>query len=661
MDPAPHEEEKIERLRNAIYSRQYAGKIGERPRRALEPERDSLPGDWHEPEKGAARSIVAPRVLGYTRKLLMWLLAASIVFFLAAVSFFIYYFAFGGGSGAAAPSNIDISVSGPPQVSGGELTKLQVVVTNRNRAPLELADLVVTYPSGTRSPLDFASDFPSQRVSLGSIEAGGSRQGTISAVFAGRSGVQENVKVELEYHVQGSSAVFVASQNYTLSFGSSPLTLSIDGNTQTISGQPLQIQVTVASNASAVVNDVLLHVDYPFGFSFSSSDPSPSSQGNWQLGPISPGERKTVTLRGSLTGEPGDSRTFRISAGTRDSATSSNITTTLAADTFAVEVSQPFLGLTVAVNKDSSPSVIAGPGDTETVTVAYQNNLKTEITNAVIVARLSGIEIDGTTVKTSDGFYRSTDDTVLWDKTTTAGILSSIAPGQKGVVSFSFQIPTSDVLKNITNPHLDISVNAAGARLSETGVPQNLQSAARQSIKLATDLQLNAQALYYANPFGSTGPIPPKAGTETTYALVFTVTNSTNKITGAKVTATLPSYVRWVGSHAPASEDLTFDQASGTFTWNVGDIAPGVGIGSSTPKQLAIAIGFTPSTSQIGQQPPLVQNIKLSGIDAATGAAISRTTSPDVTTNLATVSKSGSSALVGTDPGFSPANATVVK
>jgi hypothetical protein len=155
--------------------------------------------------------------------------------------------------------------------------------------------------------------------------------------------------------------------------------------------------------------------------------------------------------------------------------------------------------------------------------------------------------------------------------------------------------------------------------------------------------------------------MPPKAGTETTYALVFTVTNTTNKIANAKITATLPSYVRWIGSHAPASEDLAFDQATGTFIWNIGDIEPGIGIGSTPPKQLAVAIGFTPSTSQIGQQPALVKSVMLTGIDSATGASVVRNATPDVTTNLATVGKSSQDALVGTDPGFSPANATVVK
>jgi hypothetical protein len=135
---------------------------------------------------------------------------------------------------------------------------------------------------------------------------------------------------------------------------------------------------------------------------------------------------------------------------------------------------------------------------------------------------------------------------------------------------------------------------------------------------------------------------------------VFTVTNTTSKITNAVVTAHLQHYVRWTGICSPNSEcdpsanKLVFNQSDGTVTWNMGDIAPGVGLNGTPPRQMAIAIGFTPSTSQIGQEPSLLQIITLSGTDDATGKTITRS-AKDVTTNI-----------LG-DPGFSAANATVVK
>lgn len=226
------------------------------------------------------------------------------------------------------------------------------------------------------------------------------------------------------------------------------------------------------------------------------------------------------------------------------------------------------------------------------------------------------------------------------------------------------------------NPNLDISINAAGNRVSDAGAPESLQSAVDQKIAVASDLELTAQGLYYSNPFGSTGPMPPKAGTETTYAIVFTVTNTTNKITDGSVTATLPPYVRWLGIFSPNTENVTFNQTAGTVTWDLGDIQPGAGLNGTAPRQAAIAIGFTPSSSQIGQQPSLLQNITLMGIDSVKAAAeqaanpgvviapeVLGTANADVTTNLTQVAHTSKDSGVNFagDPGFTAANATVVK
>lgn len=654
-----------------MYSRKISPNIHERPRRELAHDQEIVGDDWRKEEPKLAGLSVAPRFIGTTRAIFKWLLVLSVIFFVAAAGFFGYYFLFGGGSHPANPGNIDISVQGPPQVAGGEPVELQITVVNRNRVPLELADLLVTFPPGTRSVADFATELPTLRQSLGTIEPGGRRQGTISAVFSGAGGQTANVKVELEYRVQGSSAIFVSDQDYALTFTSSPLSISIDGNTQTTSGQPVQFTISIASNASAPMRDVVVDVTYPFGFKFANASPAPAKGSTWSMGDFAPGQRKSILVQGTLAGEQGDKRVFRIAAGTR-SATSSGVTTKLADNTYEMKIAQAFLGLSISTNTsqpaalpddfETQPKIsipIASPGSTVTVSIEYQNNLTTEIDDAVIVARLSGLLIDGETVRVNEGFYRSSDDTVIWDKTTTNGDLKALKPGTKGVVAFSFTMPAPQAA--VTDPKIDISVNAAGKRLSETGVPQSLQSTARSQVRLATDLQLAAQALYNQNPFGVLGPIPPKAGVETGYAIVFTVTNTTNKITNAKVTAKLPSYVRWIGSHAPRTENLTFDQFDGTFTWNLGDIEPGAGINGNQPRQIAISVGITPSTSQIGEQPKLIQNVVLTGTDETAGTSVTRKAEPDVTTNLGQIGKSSSGLTVNPDAGFLPANATVTK
>ncbi|OGG57897.1 hypothetical protein A2853_03120 [Candidatus Kaiserbacteria bacterium RIFCSPHIGHO2_01_FULL_55_17] len=661
MEPSEskHDEEKIERLRRAMYSRKLSEQLKERPRRQMEEIRPVVGENWHREESEVPSSIVAPRTIGLVRKALWWFLGLAVIFFVGAVVFFVYYFTIGGGASSAAPGNIDIVMTGPSQIAGGDPTQLQITVTNRNQVPLQLADLVITYPSGTRSPTDLSTDLSSQRISLGTIEAGGRRQGTVTAIFAG-SGGTATVKADLEYRISGSSAIFVATSNYQALLSSSPIALSIAGNTETVSGQPVEFTITVSSNANTTIKDVLLAANFPFGFTFVSANPAPTQGSVWEIGDIRPGEKREIVLRGTLIGESGDERVFRFDTGTRKNAEEKTITTSLSENSFRMTVSEPFLGLGIAVNKSTGSRIVVSPGGQVNVVVNWQNNLSTAIQDAVIVARLTGLTIDGATVLSPDGFFRSSDGVVLWDKTTTNGALDSLAPGGKGSVSFTFQMPSSEVLKNVSNPSLTITVNAAGKRVSETGVPENLQAAALQRIAVSSDLLVTAQGLYYANPFGSSGPLPPKANAETTYAIVFTITNTTNKIENAKLTATLPAYVRWVGIYSPASEVLSFNQNDSTVTWDIGGIEQGVGVDGVSPRQAAIAIGFTPSTSQIGQEPSLLQDIVLTGVDQAAGTAVNKKLD-DVTSDLIRVSKSATSIPAAPDPGFSSTQGTVVR
>lgn len=649
-----HEREKIERLRRAMYSRSLSDQLKDKPRRPLSESEQLVGEDFHREEAGVPQTTVAPRTIGLARAGLWWFLGIAIVFFLAALGYFAYYFLMGGGSLRASPGNIDIAISGPSQITAGEPSELQIMITNRNNAALQLAELVITYPEGTRSPTDFTTSLPNQRIPLGDIEAGGQRQGTVSAVFAGTQGRPADVKVSLEYRLPNSNAIFTASSIYNVSFGSSALAVDVTGNHETTSGQPVEFIVNIASNASAPLSDVLLTAQYPFGFKFISAVPAPktgvggSQSGFWELGNFLPGQKQVVTIRGTLSGEQGDERVFHFNAGTRERSDVNTVTTNLGNDEFAISIARPFLGLRLTVNGTTGSNIVVSPGDNVKVVVSYQNNLSTVVTDAVIAARLSGLLVDGSTVHTTDGFYRSSDDVLIWDKTTTGGALGNLAAGARGTVSFTFQAPSTEALKGIKSPKLTVSINAAGNRTSEAGVPENLQSTALGTIALASDLQLTTQGLYYANPFGSTGPMPPKAGTESTYAIVFTITNTTNKIVDAKVTAQLPPYVRWAGVYSPSSEKLIFNQLNGTVTWELGDVEAGVGLSGTPPRQAAISIGFTPSTSQIGQQPVLLQHITFTGTDATTDAKVQKE-GADVTTNI-----------LG-DPGFSAANATVVK
>src|SRR4051812_28504172 len=127
-----HEDERIDRLRRAMYSRSLSKNIHERDRRELEPSQQLVGEDFKHVEEGVSKTSVAPKGILMARNVLQWLLIGSVLFFIGTMVFFGYYFFFGPGSTVAHPENIDIAISGPPQVAGGQASALQIVVTNRN-------------------------------------------------------------------------------------------------------------------------------------------------------------------------------------------------------------------------------------------------------------------------------------------------------------------------------------------------------------------------------------------------------------------------------------------------------------------------------------------------------------------------------------------------
>jgi hypothetical protein len=635
--------ERLKRLRQAMYSRSISPHLKMRPRRDVKQIDYAVPTDWEEKEDPIPDSSVAPRVMTMARGALWWILAGTTVFFVASVGIFFYYFTIGSGGTVASSGNIDISVRGPTTVIGGEPSQLQLVVTNKNQATLELADLIIEYPTGTRSPTDFITDLPQQRISLGSIEPGGRRQGTVSAVLVGKEGARSNIAIELEYRVANSNAIFVANTDYAFTFARAPISIAIDANAEAISGQRMLLTAHVTSDTDTILKDALFAMEYPFGFTVESRDPEPEFNDVWELGDLRPGEEHIITIRGTLSGQEGDDRVFRAFAGTRKEKKGKTIDAELAEATHRIAISRPFIGLGLSVNKNSNAEALSvSPGERVTVSIPWANNLAVPISEAVIVARLSGLPINKGSVNTPDGFYRSADNTVLWDKTTTRNVLETLDPGERGTVSFSFQMPDEETLLDVREESMNIAVHAAGKRVSERTVPETLQSSVERTLKLASKVTLLARGFYYSNPFGSVGPLPPKVDEETTYAVVLTLKNTSNNITDAKVVAELPPYVRWIGVYSPAQERVSFNSLNGSITWNVGDISQGVGIKTKPPREVAFAIGLTPSASQVGQQPDLIKGLVLTGVDTFTEKDIT-VTQKNVDSNL--VDDSGFSVL----------------
>ncbi len=259
--------------------------------------------------------------------------------------------------------------------------------------------------------------------------------------------------------------------------------------------------------------------------------------------------------------------------------------------------------------------------------IIWTNNSPAKITGAKITAVFSGNVLDKNTIYVGDGgYYDSLTNSVIWEAGRTEG-LATIAPGDTGRVGVSFYSVRNTSGQATVNPQITLSVKAEGGRIDESGVSEIIKTGVSQTVKLVSNLTLSSRLLFSQGPLTNTGSIPPHVDKPTTYTVVFTASNTSNTITGAKVTATLPPYVKWTGLISPPDAQITYDPVGGAITWIAGEIPRNsdTGVGA---KQVSFQVSFTPSANQVGTVPEIVSSASISGKDVFTGATLQNSARP---------------------------------
>lgn len=637
--------ERIARLEENLYSRR-PNLIFRSPRRLA-----SLPKDVRNEWKHTTEENVTPLAYRGERKSKRYsariFLLLSFAFFLAAAAVSVYLFFIGGH--IISSDNIDIAISGPTTVSGGADLALQIAIRNDNSTDLLLSNLLIEYPPGTRAAPDATKELPRLQESLGMIAQGESIKRAARAILYGEEGSTQVIHVTLEYRVEGSNAILSKEKNYEVLLGSAPTGLAVHSIKKANSGQDMEFTVDIVSNAGVITKDVLLVAEYPFGFTFKSAEPKPTSGVNvWRIGDLPPEGKRKIKITGTITGQDGDERVFRFATGIQGDANEQTIRTPLALALQSVLIERPFLGVNFSVDGTVADEHVEPTGKAIRVDVEWRNNLLTLVENAEIEVRLRGDAIDKNSVSVSNGFYRSVDNTIRWDGQTTEG-LRSIRPNESGNVGFNFATykKGTPLMDGLRSPEITLEVTVRGQRVSETQVPERIESTVATRILVNTDPTVTARLTHATGPFINSGPLPPRTDKETTYTAVWSLTNSTNEIGNAMVSATLPTYVRWMNVVEPSSESVLFREVGGIIVWNVGTLKEGTGE-KEMPREVSFQVALTPSVSQIGREIEIIGLLDFSGEDRFTGAQLHTSTGRGVTTRLST------------EPGFKQGDSLVV-
>ena len=557
-----------------------------------------------------------------TRFWLLLAMIAAVVVFAGAV---IFFFIFGGSIHST--RLVGLSLAGPKEVASGEASSWEVVYRNADSVALNSAEIVFEFPPRSQQVLYEAGGkrglFRVRRV-LGDIAAGAEGREEFKGVLFGEIDDVLKGKVVLEYRPEGSSARFAKEIEYTVRITHSQLGVSVEAPNELQEGQEVELAINVVSTSDILFQNLTVGIDYPEAFEFISAQPQPfEGDSIWKIGDINPGEARTISIKGKVKENIYENQTFRARLGIYDSADSSWIVFSDSKKTVAVRT--PFLFTAVGLTKNKSNVVF--PGQEVDVSIFWKNNLPVSVNNAALEIHLDGKALDLKTVSPKNGgTFDGTTNTIHW----LAGRYPQFAllqPGASDRVNFTVVI--KQPLPVTTALDKDFAIEFS-SRISTGKTPQGFEGVdvsgvATLKLKVATDAGFTQRGYYFDDRVQNYGPLPPKVGEETTYLIVWSITNESNDLRNVEVNASLPTYVRWKGVVVPGNEQVVFDNETGLVTWHPGIIEAGTGIVSPT-REVAFQVGFVPSVAHVRDFPEIVSRAVMTAQDAFTGTRLEKTT-----------------------------------
>ncbi len=624
--PSPDDRSSLQRARERLYA---PGALPNSRQAFRSPQDHSLPHRFeNDSQEGPLLRVGERRV-----RLAGIFFIGAFLFFMLAVAVAGYFLFIGGNT--VSVDKISIDIQGPTTIAGGDTVPLSLTITNKNPVALNNATIEIDFPEGTRNADNVLEAYPRFVENLGQLESGATITRSVKAVLFAGSGATVTLLISLSYGASGSNAVFVKKLTYPITISSTPLSVSVETLTETVSGKQFPFTLTVRSNATVPLNNVVLVGAFPFGFTVASSS-LPMNNSSFFLGTLAPGATRTITLTGSLTGQDKEQRVFHFTVGTAPAPGDTSLAVSYMTQDATLAITAPFIHTALTVNGNPLNNAVLAPGALQAIILSYGNTLSTNVTNAEVRVALSGAAIDYGSVRADRGFYDSGTRTIVFSADADPAF-ASLSPGASGVSSFTFTtLPTNSIT---ASPLITFSVSVSGTRVGQTNVLESVANSSTYTARVATVVGLTASSLYSSGPIKNIGPIPPQTGQTTTYTVLWNVQNSSSAVAGGVVTATIPSYVTYTGSTA-GTGSIRYDSTTRMVTWNVGDLA------QRASAQGFFQVSLTPSTTQRGSTPSITGPASFSGHDRFAGVQVTASADP------ATTETKG-------DTGYVPANASV--
>jgi Domain of unknown function DUF11 len=548
------------------------------------------------------------------------ILLGTLGLFLMTVLFSSLYLMFG--NSQISNDNISIAINAPLTIGGGEVMNIQIAVTNQNKVPIESAVLIINYPAGTKSSDTPARDLYEERITLNRINAGEAINVPLKAVMYGEENQERQIKATIEYRLVDSNGTFYKESNpLTFKISSSPVVIRVESTKKVSAGQEVEITLTVQSNATTPIKDLLVTANYPANFEYSNANPTPDFRENtWIIKELLPEKSATIVVKGAILGKQAEEFQMQFSAGTPQQDNEFMIGSVLANATADFVIEQPFINVGIGVNSYTTEVVTLPTGRDTVVEVTVQNTLDQTLYDMAVEVAVKGNILVRENVKVTKGFYDSVKDVIRFDPSGDSS-LASVAPG--ATKTFVFKLEPGD---QTSTPSYSLTANAYARRVNESSATEQLVGTGKTEVKFTSSVAVGRTIARNVPGFTDVGPIPPAPDTKTSYTVTLTASAGGNDVTGGVLTTSLPQYVSWENLSL-GDGTLAFNPISKEITWTVGDIKAGA------KKTTTFQISLLPSQNQIGTTPAVIGTQRFRATDRFTNEVI-RAEAPPASSEL---------------------------
>jgi len=597
---------KIEDMKRKLFSRNYETHIEDREGFVFF-KKEKVPENWDHKDLGINKSKNEYRTPFFKNFFIF-----SLIFFICTLGYL--FFTFFVGKNNISNENIEIAVIGNTFTKGGEKLPLIIEITNKNKVALESADLVVEYPKGS-TVLNILGEIERSRKSLGSIPAASIKNEKIEVVLFGEQDSINEIKISVEYRLEGSNLISVKDKLYKIRINSTPLNFLIEGPSEITPNQEFSLNIQTLLNDKKLINDSILKIDYPFGFEIISSNIPPSIGNNiWDLSSFSNDSKTKLTIKGKIIDVyDGEEKVFHVLGGLAKKDDKSEISVVFNAFAHKILIKKPFIEAKLFVNNDYKKEYSVNSQGAIQGNINWINNLNTPIDDLEIKAKFGGNAFNWKNLSTNDGFYDSKENTIIWDKNSKDEFFK-IEPLSQGVTNFYIN-PGSMFSASgnlLVDPSINIEVSISGKQTIIGDELKKIYVAENKVIKIKSDLSLLTKSSHSIE--NNSGPFPPKAEKDTVYTITWRIANTNNNVSKAKVTAFLSPRVNFKNIILPKDADLIFDNITKELVWNVGNIPKETGLNKPF-KEVSFQVSYNPSLSEVGKIITLIEQATLTGRD----------------------------------------------